>query len=62
MELIRFDLRKVAAPSTGGRYRRGLPVPMSAKLHGTEFRPLVNFVALVPIFSSVIASSFAIMI
>ena len=60
-ELIGFDLGKAAAPRTGGRYRWGLPVPMSAKLSGTAFRRLVNFDILVTRFSSVIAGLFAIM-
>jgi hypothetical protein len=59
-ELIGFDLWKVAAPSLGRRYGRGLPVPMSTKHPGTDFRPLVDFVALVTRFFSIIAGPFSI--
>jgi hypothetical protein len=60
MKLIGFDLGNALAPSMGIRYGRVLPVPMSPELSGTEFDPLVDFVALVMRFSSVIASPFAI--
>jgi hypothetical protein len=56
MELIGFDLRKTGAPSTGRRYWWGLPISMSAKLHGTDFRSLVDFAALVTRFSSTITT------
>ena len=46
-ELIGFDLGKATAPRTGRRYGRGLPVPVSAKPSGTDFRHLVDFAALV---------------
>ncbi len=45
-ELIGFDLRKNAAPRTGGWYGRGLPVPMPVKAFGTASSSLVNFAAL----------------
>jgi hypothetical protein len=54
MKLIGFDLGNALAPSMGIRYGRVLPVPMSPELSGTEFDPLVDFVALVMRFSSVI--------
>ena len=60
-ELIGFDLGSAAAHRTGGWYWQGLPVPVSAKPPGTDFRPLVDFAALVTRFSSVIAGPFAIM-
>ena len=34
-KLIGFDLRKAAAHGTGGRYGRGLPVPMPVKVPGS---------------------------
>ena len=43
-KLIGFDLRKAAAHGTGGRYGRGLPVPMPVKVHGTVSSSVVNFV------------------
>jgi hypothetical protein len=61
IELIGFDFRNAAARSTGGRYGRGLPVLVSAKVPGTDFQRLVNFAALVTLFSSVIAGPFSIM-
>jgi hypothetical protein len=60
-ELIGFDLCKVGAPSLGRQYGRGLPVPMSTKHPGIDFRPLVDFVALVTRFFSVIVGAFPIM-
>ena len=60
-KLIGFDLRKATAHGTGGRYGRGLPIPVSSRPPGTDFRPLVDFAALVMRFSSVIAGPFAIM-
>ena len=42
-ELIGFDLRKAAAHGTGGRYGRGLPVPVPVKAPGTAFPNVVNF-------------------
>ncbi len=36
-ELIGFDLGSAAAHRTGGRYSRGLPVPVPTKLPGTDF-------------------------
>ncbi len=59
-ELIGFDLGKAAAHSTGAWYGWGLPVPMLAKLPGTDFQPLVDFATLVTRFSSVIAGPFSI--
>jgi hypothetical protein len=61
-ELIGFDLGSAAAHRTGGWYGRGLTVLVPAKPPGTDFWPLVDFVALVMRFSSVIADPFTIMI
>ena len=60
-KIIGFDLRKAAAHGTGGRYGRGLPVPMPVKASGTASSSLVNFAALMTRFSSVIAGPFVIM-
>ena len=60
-KLIGFDLRKATAHGTGGRYGRGLPVPVLVKTPGTAFPSVVNFAMLLTRFSSVIAGPFAIM-
>ena len=60
-KLIGFDLRKAAVHGTGGRYGRGLPVPMLVKAHGTAFRSVVNFAMLLTRFSSAIAGPFVIL-
>ena len=43
---IGFDLGNAAAGGTGGRYGRGLPVPMPVKASGTAFPSVVNFAML----------------
>ena len=45
-KLIGFDLRKAATHGTGGRYGRGLPVPMPVKVLGTASSSVVNFAML----------------
>ena len=60
-KLIGFYLRKAAAHGTGGRYGRGLPVPMPVKVHGTASSSVVNFAMLLTRFPSVIAGPFVIM-
>jgi hypothetical protein len=59
-KLIGFDLRSAPAPSMGGRYGWGLPVPVSAIPSRTDFDLLVDFDALMIRFSSVITGPFAI--
>jgi hypothetical protein len=61
-KVIGFDLGSAPAPSMGGRYMWGLPVPVSAIRPGTNFDPLVDFDALVTIYSSIIVGPFAIKI
>ena len=56
-----FDLGNAAAGGTGGRYGRGLPVPMPVKAPGTASSSVVNFAMLLTRFSSVIAGPFVIM-
>jgi hypothetical protein len=59
-KVIGLDLRSALVPSTGGRYGRGFPVPVSSIPFGTDFDLLVDFDALVTRFSSVIAGPFSI--
>jgi hypothetical protein len=56
---IVFDLGNAAVGGTGGRYGRGLPVPVSAIAPGTDFLTLVDFDASMTRLSSVIAGPFA---
>lgn len=58
--LIVFDLGKAAAHSTGAWYGRGLPALMPVKVPGSTSSSLVNFVALLTRFCSVIAAPFVI--
>ena len=60
-KLIGFDLRKAAVHGTGGRYGRGLPVPMPVKVPGAASSSVVNFAMLLTRFPSVIAVPFVIM-
>jgi hypothetical protein len=58
-KVIGLDLRGPLALSTGRRYGRALPVPVSAIAPGTDFSALVDFDAFVTRLSSVIAGPFA---
>jgi hypothetical protein len=60
-KLIGFDLRKAAAHGMGGRYGRGLAVPMRFKVPRTASSSIVNFAIPLTQFSSVIAGPFVIM-
>ena len=53
-DFIVFDLGNAAVHGTGGRYGRGLPVPVPVKAPGTAFPSVVNFAMFLTRFSSVI--------